>query len=531
MEQTDQPIAVVLIALYRNVNFAVRIMHSLLEDIDGIKPYSFFIKNSTKINNKLKFLTQKEEELFVKQIIELNPKLVGISVLSPFVPMARKLTKLIHDNTSALVIWGGIHPTIKPELCIKETDIICIGEGEEAITELAIHLRDGKDYSNIENLWINYNNNIVKNKMRPLLQDLDSLPYPSYNKDSFYFITNNKITRKDPALMESTYHILTARGCPYVCSYCVNGKLKQLYKGLGVYCRRRSVDNILPEMKEHLSLTNAHENVWFVDEVFANDESWLNKFESLYTKEIGLPIVVTYHPELIKPMILSKLIKCGLTVISFGIQTGSDYIRKHIFHRPGTNSEMINLARSIAKNYNVKIIYDLILDNPYDNEESLKDVINVFMQLPKPLYVEIYSMHFYPDYPLTLKAIKDGYITAETASVENLMERQSKDIFGPRWKPHNKEQMLQNIIWLYSRNYTSDKNVKYAVFGDSIGSKLVLNYLNYKAIVIGEMTKIVSQNLWISRIVNGIKYILKGEMTILFSKIQRSIHYKLQERY
>lgn len=392
MNKTGRETVVVLVALYRYINFPIRIMHSLLENIDGITQYTIFFKNIT--NNILEYPTKEEEELFVKQIIELNPKLVGISVLSPLVPVARRLTKLIRDNSSALVIWGGIHPTISPDSCINDADLICIGEGEEALIDLAKHLRDGKEYLHIENLWVNDNNNIYKNNMKPLIQDLDSLPFPSYGNDSYYFINNNQLTRKDQALMENTLFIQTSRGCPYVCSYCVNSKLRLLFNNLGNYSRRRSVDNIIQEIKEYAIMPNAHEYIYFVDEVFANDESWLNKFELLYDKEVGLPFFVDYHPELINPMILSKLVKSGLYGINFGIQTGSDYIRKHIFHRPGKNKEIIKVANEIATNYNIKIIYDLILNNPYDNEESLENTINVLLQLPKPLCVNIYSLQY-----------------------------------------------------------------------------------------------------------------------------------------
>ncbi|MBF0343519.1 MAG: cobalamin-dependent protein [Nitrospirae bacterium] len=158
---------VVLVAMYRYLNFPIRIMHSLIESFEGIKPYSIFYENYD--TNVFKAPTSREEGLFVDKIIELNPSLVGISVLSPYVPIAKRLTKLIRDNSSSLVIWGGVHPTIAPESCIQEADLICVGEGEGAIADLVIHLRDGKDYLNIENLWVNHGGDIIRNPMRALL--------------------------------------------------------------------------------------------------------------------------------------------------------------------------------------------------------------------------------------------------------------------------------------------------------------------------------------------------------------------------
>ena len=523
--RTEQNTVVVLVALYRYLNFPIRIMHSLLENIEGIKPYVIFYENYD--TNVFKVPTDIEEDLFVNKIIDLNPRLVGISVLSPYVPIAKRLTKLIRDNSSALVIWGGVHPTICPESCIKDSDIICVGEGEGAITDLVKHLRDEKEYLNIENLWINNGNDIIKNPMRSLIQDLDSLPFPSYGKDSFYFIDSNRITKNDPTLLDSYLFIQSSRGCPYVCSYCVNSVLRPLFKNLGHYTRRRSVNNIIKEIKGNLDLFgNMKDYVSFIDEVFANDESWLNEFESIYKKEIGLPFSVEYNPKFMKSTMLNKLVNAGIHTINFGIQTGSDDIRNHIFHRPGKNNEIISIANEIA-NYGVKIKCDLILDNPYDTEETLKNAISVLLKLPKPLFFNLFSLQYFPDYPLTQKAIKDGHIKVEDASVDSLMERTTRNwAFAPRLLPFDKKQMLQNIIGLIVWGHIRDRIVKYAVFNDSLGSNLCLNYMNFKAVVLGKILGvggIAWKHIWIRYLINGFKYILKGDIKSLYPKIRKRI--------
>ena len=191
---------IVLVGLYRYVNFNLRIMHPLLKNINGVKSHIIFFKNCEM--NEFNPPTDWEEKLFVKLIKELNPKLVGFSVLSPYALIARRLTKLIKNiNPSCLVIWGGIHPTIASEDCINDVDMLCMGEGEEAIQELARNLKDNKPYQSIKNLWIKNSGCFIKNPMRPLVQNLDSLPFPSYGEDSFYFIDSNKITKKDPLLL------------------------------------------------------------------------------------------------------------------------------------------------------------------------------------------------------------------------------------------------------------------------------------------------------------------------------------------
>ena len=129
------------------------------------------------------------------KIKQLNPRIVAISLLSPYVLIAKRLTELIKKYTSAIVVWGGVGPTISPEDHIKLTDIICNGEGERALEELVMAVRDGKDYKNIKNLWVNDKSKVIKNPQGPLIQDLDNLPFATYGSEDMYFINNNKLSK------------------------------------------------------------------------------------------------------------------------------------------------------------------------------------------------------------------------------------------------------------------------------------------------------------------------------------------------
>ena len=489
MNPPTESIPVVLIALYRYQNFPIRIMHSLLENIDGVTPHTIFYQNF--YTNALKLPTEKEEELITRKIVELNPKIVGISVYSPFALIAKRLTRLIKEKTSSIVIWGGIHPTLSPETSLQEADIVCVGEGEGALVDLVTAIRDKKAYQDIENLWLNKNGHTIKNPMRNLIQDLDSIPSPAYAKDSFYFIGSNRLTQTDPALSDPILPVLPARGCPFTCSYCVNSLLRPMYRNLGRFTRRRSVDNVIEEVKEVLQMPGSKKKlVEFHDENFGTNDAWLEEFESRYKDEIGLPFKVQYNPKLVKAGIISRLVNIGLHRVKFGIEAGTDQIRNQIFHRPGKNREIVNLVNTIS-NYDVKIRYDLILDNPYDTEETLKETVNLLMQLPKPLRFNLYSLQYFPGYPLTLKALNDGHIHAEEVSLGSLQKKMARNwAYVPKLLPYTKKQMLQNIVWLYIYGNTPDKSVKSAVFGNTHSAWFELSYLNLKAIILGKFQSI-----------------------------------------
>ena len=75
-------------------------------------------------------------------------------------------------------------------------------------------LRDDADYRHIKNLWINSNGAVIKNPMRPLIQDLDRLPFPAYGRDSFYFIGSNEVIREDPTLTGPGFGRHAGEGMP-----------------------------------------------------------------------------------------------------------------------------------------------------------------------------------------------------------------------------------------------------------------------------------------------------------------------------
>lgn len=512
-------LSIVLVAIYRYQNFPVRLMYSLLERIEGIKPYVIFFKNFEA--NMGKSPTPEEEKLFVKKMVELRPRLVGISVLSPYVPVAKRLTKLIKDNTSALVVWGGVHPTISPENCIKEADMICVGEGEGTMKELAECLRDGKDYRHIHNLWINDGGRVIRNPMRPLIQDLDSLSLLSYGSKAFFFIDSGSITGDDPRTRDYYLWVQTSRGCPYICSYCVNSLLRPSFKALGPYSRRRSVESVMNEIKRHLSGTMGH--IYFVDETFGDDKQWLDEFVSRYKKEAGLPFNVEYHPNMVNDEMVGKLVEAGVYGIKIGIQSGSDRIRNSIFHRPGKNADIIALANKIS-GYGVNIVYDLILDNPYETEESLKDTIDLLLRLPKPLTFDLYSLQYFPGYPLTQKAIKDGYLKAGDLTAERLMKTNLRNwAFIPRLLPCTKKQALQNIIWLVAWGHVSERLVRYGVFGDSLGAKACVAYMNLKSIVAGKILEASWRHRAVHYLIRGFHYISRGNIKTAYKKTVKAL--------
>jgi len=525
-------IQVVMVGLYTYFNVPVRILHPLVDRMDGVKSHTIFYKNYD--SNIFSLPSVREEEIFVDTIKQLNPDVVGISLNSPYVLIAKRLTELIKKNNDKQVVWGGVGPTISPEDHIKLTDIICNGEGERALEELVMAVRDGKDYKNIKNLWVNDGAKVIKNTQGPLIQVLDYLPFAEYGNENMYFIEHNELSKVDPELDHHILYLQSSRGCPYSCSFCIETMYHDIYKGLGKFVRRRSVDSIVKEVNMHRNRPgNRKKWVYFIDEVFGSAPEFMDEFARRYRKEVGLPFDVLYHPKSLKVRTIGKLVEAGVKEINFGIQTGSDKIRNDVFTRPGTNAEIIELTKE-----ETNATEPLIIESPagtlLETKETLKECVNLILQLPKPVTFNTFALQHFPDYPMTKMAVEAGHLTEEELEDWPMMMRRTTENwkFIPRLKKRKKTrtkqlQRLNNVIWMMCWNHVSDKTVKYAVFEKGIFAKIVFHYINLKSVLLwsiwgegGLLHRASFRFRALTYPLAAIKLILNGDFNQLADKIK-----------
>ena len=107
--------------------------------------------------------------------------LVGVTLMTNFFDGAVQVTERIKRDLDVPVIWGGVHPTIRPQESLEYADIVCVGDGEDAVLELMDRMAAGRDWSDIPNLWIKRGDVIVRNPPRPLQSNLDIYPPPDYS--------------------------------------------------------------------------------------------------------------------------------------------------------------------------------------------------------------------------------------------------------------------------------------------------------------------------------------------------------------
>ncbi|MEA2037287.1 MAG: radical SAM protein [Nanoarchaeota archaeon] len=344
-------------------------------------------------------------EEFENKIREFKPDLIAASVVSSEFDFLMSFVD-IKDKFNIPILLGGIHPTVAPEETIKEkcVDIICIGEGEEAIVELAEKIEKEEDITKIKNLWVKHEGKIVKNQIGGLIPDLDKLPFPDWS-----IFDKRHLIKPFWGKVYRFGYFEMGRGCPYSCSFCVNSFLHTLYGGKGKFHREKSVERIIEEMKHYKEKYNFN-FVQFTDEtMLVMSKEKLQKFVEMYKKHIGLPFYMLTRPEVIneeKIKLIGSMNLCKL--VGIGLETGNDKIRHDVCKKYFTNKQVIESARILHK-YNLRIATYNMIGLPYETRKDIFDTIRVNKKIKsKPCIV--YFFYPFKGTPLRDLCEKEGYL-------------------------------------------------------------------------------------------------------------------------
>lgn len=313
------------------------------------------------------------------KIDEFKPDILLVGCRSLEIDFMNKLLKVANKKNIPVIV-GGQHPTVSPEEVIKSdvVDYICVGEGEEAISDLVKVLETNSDTTNIKNIWTKKDGKIFRNPIRPLMQDLDKLPFPDYELFDARHIS-------DQGKFE------TSRGCPYSCTYCINDYMQHLYGGVGGYHREKSVKRAVEEVEYFTKKYNFKWN-FLIDETFTIKANRVKEFCRLYKEKVGVPFGCMTRPEVISEEKLMWLKEAGCTKIYMGIETGNESYRREMLDRHMSQEHIIN-AFLLAKKAGIQTYSFNMVGLP---NETRKDIFSTIELNRKGKVDEIQVTLFYP---------------------------------------------------------------------------------------------------------------------------------------
>ena len=397
----------------------------------GIRTISAVLK---KAGHKVKmvFMTLSEDysKFYSKnelnQLLKIckNSELIGVSSFVSTAPRAIQIIKHLEKNfPKKPIVWGGIHATISPHECIKNCNLVCVGEGEEAILDLVKSIEKKKSPDKIKNLWIKKpNKKIIKNPVRMAIHDLDILPIPDYDTENHYILDSSNLRKFSERDLDGAIFFLTGRGCPHGCDYCSNSLLNELYKGkTKQVVRWHSVDYII---KVILELKKKFPTLSYFD---IRDDTFslrpleqIKDFSKKYKEKVNMRFKCLGDPHTITDEKIGALVDAGCTDFIMGIQ-GTERVNREIYHRYQTNKQVLDTTKIFNK-YKDKltVMYDVITCNPYEKPQDIIEMIRLLQKIPKPYFLSVNNLVFFHGSKLHARALEDKIIQNKADDAVNL---------------------------------------------------------------------------------------------------------------
>jgi len=225
------------------------------------------------------FLKPDKIGYILKRIKEDPPEIIGFSVMSSYVQGSLVAAEKIKEKFPKIkIIFGGVHAILRPLEILNNpaVEAVCVGEAEEAVVEYLDKLEAGQA-PRVQGFWYKDGPEIVRNQNRPLIGNLDSLPYPDWE------IWDMSV------YMNSLMYVLGSRGCPFACAYCCTAALREKLCGgqAETFYRVRSASNIIGEIKRNLKQYgfDGFLPLLFCDSIFGFNRQQFNDFTDLYLQE------------------------------------------------------------------------------------------------------------------------------------------------------------------------------------------------------------------------------------------------------
>ncbi len=307
-----------------------------------------------------------------KKILEYKPDLLAVSCSETTFMRGLKLISVTKD-LGVKNIFGGVFPTFAPHLVMKnkDVDMLCVGEGENALVDLVENLCAGKDFSNVTNLWVRQKDGTIKKNSITKPVDMDKLPPVTdigiFGEKRFYRPMGGKIRRLLP--------VETHRGCPYTCSFCNSPSQNRLYQNSGKFFRKKSMKLIKQEIESHVKKWKVEYIYFWADTFLAWSNKEFDEFIEMY-KDIKLPFWCQTRIETISEYKFKKLKEVGLHRITFGMEHGNEEFRRKVVKRNYSNKLAIELMK-IPEHLDITFSVNNIIGFPGETRELAFDTIEL----------------------------------------------------------------------------------------------------------------------------------------------------------
>ncbi len=308
-------------------------------------------------------------EQLLREIQRFDPECIGLYSTTFGWEKAKKtaadLRKICPD---AFICAGGPYPIAVQEKCLEDAGTlfaaIITGEGEYTCLEMIERLAAGKGFEGVRGIAYREGNRIVKNPPRPLIEDLDSLPFPARDLlgDAMLYIPPPATYKRKPVAV-----LMTSRGCNRKCIYCFQID-KQRERGI----RFRSVENVLKEIEHCLSM--GYREIKFIDDTLAADyDRAMTLAREIKKRRLDFSWFASACVNQVDKPLLRAFKEAGCWAILFGAESG---VQKNLNTiRKGTTLDQIRRAVKAAQEAGIRVSTPFLFGIPGETfEEGLQTI-------------------------------------------------------------------------------------------------------------------------------------------------------------
>lgn len=313
------------------------------------------------------------DQLILDWVRQYRPVFVGFScTTSSFFDGVRIAELIKHEVPQIKIIFGGVHVSSLKDQIIKEYPVIdycVVGEGEQTMKELLTS--DMSELKQIEGLVYQQDDEIIFTGQRTKQLDLDTLPFPAYDKLNGFPHAYKLPIFNYPSVPNAS--CISSRGCPYACSYCDRSVFRRTFRY-----------NSAEYLYRHVLYLNDKfgiRHINFYDDQFTFQRQRVVDF---CRKMIDSPLKMTFNcaarAEHLDDELLQLMKGAGCWMISLGIETGDEDLLAH--HRQNPDLKMMRRTIEMIKKNGIRVKGLLMMGLPHETEKSIQKSKEYVLSLP-----------------------------------------------------------------------------------------------------------------------------------------------------
>ncbi|KPL07119.1 hypothetical protein AMJ86_05805 [bacterium SM23_57] len=347
--------------------------------------------------------------------IDLDTVQDRVRSFQPQVIIVDTSTPSIHNDVEAIktlkeiypdvfVVLVGTHVSALPEETLSMSDAVdavARREYDFTVRDLLKALSGNGSLGDVLGLTYRQNGSVESTPDRPLVDDLDQLPhvvdvYGRYLKSSWYF---------NPNALYPQVTLITSRGCPYRCSFCVFPQTMT-----GRMYRARSVDDVIAELEKVPEIFPQAKAVFFEDDTFVVDRNRTRELcQAIIDSKFNLPWTANCRPD-VDYETLKFMKHAGCRTLCVGFESAAapvlDSWKKH-----STPDRMLQFARD-ARRAGIYIHGCFLVGGVEETPDTMEQTLTLAKKLTLDT-AQFYPMMVYPGTEEYDRLCELGYLRSQ----------------------------------------------------------------------------------------------------------------------